>query len=192
MARWMNAGWVFSWVESVLKQQNNHGFSFADVWCFKTAHIKINDSRGGECLISKMFRKRIFAFKPEQRKKERSSSNKTYKASVQDINSNKTAVFFSSFRGFERKADGREAGVVSANIDRGQCCCSCWPRWTWTSATINVCISFRMLQEICHEIVWDWLSLYFKCHHFTSQPCQAVGTVGWPVCSRMKWLLYRF
>lgn len=178
-------------MESVLKQQNNHGFSFADVWCFKTAHIKINDSRGRTCLISRMFRKRIFAFKLEQRKKE-APPIKHIKRVCKTLTVIRMLGFFFSFRDFKRKADGGEAGAVSANTDRGQCCCSCWPRWTWTSATINVCISFRMLQEICHEIVWDWPSLYFKCHHFTSQPCQAVGTVGWPECSRMKWLLYRF
>lgn len=53
-----------------------------------------------------------------------------------------------------------------------------------------VCISFRMLQEIWHEIVWDWTSLYFNCHHFESQPCRAAiaRTVGWVVCTCVKWL----
>lgn len=96
------------------------------------------------------------------------------------------AGYLTNIRGFQRKIDAGDAGAASESIGRGQCCCSCWPQWASTTAPINVCISFRMLQEICHEIVWDWPSLYFKCHHFTSQPCQDAGTVGWPVCSRMK------
>lgn len=34
--------------------------------------------------------------------------------------------------------------------------------------------SLHFLHQICHEIVWDWTSLYFNCHHFKSLPCQGV------------------
>lgn len=83
---------------------------------------------------------------------------------------------------------GREEDVVSADNCRGAVLLflvalahsNDWPR--------TVCISFGMLQEISHEIVWDWTSLYFNCHHFKSQPCQAVTayTVEWVECSCMK------
>lgn len=34
--------------------------------------------------------------------------------------------------------------------------------------------SLHFLPQIHHEIVWDWTSLYFNCHHFKSQACRGV------------------
>lgn len=80
-----------------------------------------------------------------------------------------------------------QAGAILPDNSRGQCCRSRWPlgRLSPTDWTRAVCISFRTLQEICHEIVWDWTSLYFNCHHLESQPCRAAiaHTVGWVVCT---------
>lgn len=176
-------------MESVLKQKNNHGFSFADVGCFKIAQAKHWNSqftRKETCLISKIYKKKMS-------RKVKSFSIKTlWQSKCAEIYRGKITDYLAPLwifnRGERLKVCSREVCAVSAKSSRGQCCCSCWPGLTWMSGLINVCISFRMLQEICHEIVWDWPSLYFKCHHFTSQPCQAACTVGWPVCSRMKWL----